>query len=80
MAQEVENQLLPSPLPFDMLNLSDERQVALRHELADLFEISIDQVENVFPAKPFQEARYCVRFPSTWCFHATGGGLIHSKT
>lgn len=56
IANDVQNQLLSPPLPFELLNLTGERQMALIRELADSFAVSIDQVENAFPATPFQEA------------------------
>ncbi|KAE8453249.1 hypothetical protein EG329_011316 [Mollisiaceae sp. DMI_Dod_QoI] len=56
IADDVQNQLRSPPLPFELLSLTSERQIELIRELADSFVVSVDQVENAFPATPFQEA------------------------
>lgn len=51
-----EEHAAPSLAPFQLLNLSAEAQMELKSDLAVLLGIAPIQVENAFPATPFQEA------------------------
>lgn len=46
----------PSLAPFQLLGLSAEAQMALKSDIAGSLDIAPTQVENAFPATPFQEA------------------------
>ncbi|KAK6194107.1 hypothetical protein LQW54_011792 [Pestalotiopsis sp. IQ-011] len=46
----------PSLAPFQLLGLSAEAQIDLKGDLASSLDIAPTQVENAFPATPFQEA------------------------